>query len=77
MGILQKMFNFVIGHQVFDFQVGLWKSFSSRLLSAQKAFSQKFSVSKSPKLQTVSELLTENAHFSISDQLEKTLPCQI
>ena len=63
MGILQKMFNFAYGHQVFDFQVYLRKRFLKYLMSVQKAFGRKFSVSKSPKLQTVSELLSESAHF--------------
>ena len=40
MGILQKMFNFAYGHQVFDFQVYLRKRFLKYLMSAQKAFAE-------------------------------------
>ena len=63
MGILQKMFNFAYGQHASGLSGCSGKRFRECEASAQEAFGQKFSVSKSPKLQTVRELLTENAHF--------------
>ena len=57
------MVNFAYGQHISGLQGRSGKRFQGYVESVQKALGRKFSVSKSPKHQTVSELLSEGAHF--------------
>ena len=59
----RKMFNFAYGLYISGLQGRSGKRFRGYVEFEQKALGRKFSVSKSPKYQTVSELLSESAHF--------------